>query len=101
MKSALHKILGAAAVASLALSPNLAFADSQTPLGGNAGTKKPCSCRYQGQDVLLGESICMKTASGYRRARCGRYLNNTSWEISDESCMTISRALSPKLGNES
>lgn len=67
------------------------YADSQSPLGATEGTKKPCSCRYRGQDVLFGKTICMKTANGYVRARCSRYLNNTAWEISSTPCLEVSR----------
>ena len=50
----------------------------------------PCKCRYQGRDVLFGRTVCMKTSKGYVQARCSRYLNNTSWDISSRSCDIVS-----------
>ncbi|MEL6289156.1 MAG: hypothetical protein AAFQ42_04680 [Pseudomonadota bacterium] len=49
-------------------------------------SKRPCTCRYRGSDVQVGQSICMRTTNGMRRATCSRYLNNTSWEISGDDC---------------
>lgn len=48
----------------------------------------PCSCRYKGEKIPIGSSICMKTANGLRRARCSLYLNNTSWEFLEGDCPT-------------
>jgi len=57
-------------------------------LGGavNGSPSANCSCRYQGKDVLLGKSICMKTSNGFVQAQCSRYLNNTSWTITRTPC---------------
>ncbi|MES0808779.1 hypothetical protein ABLO27_04800 [Roseibium sp. SCPC15] len=45
-----------------------------------------CTCRYQGEDYGLGESICLKSPSGLKMATCEMVLNNTSWQISNAPC---------------
>jgi hypothetical protein len=45
-----------------------------------------CTCRYQGQDFGLGDSICLKSADGLRMATCEMVLNNTSWKMSNAPC---------------
>jgi len=61
---------------------------SERTLGGatNGSPKAGCTCRHKGKDVFLGEFICMKTANGMMQAQCSRYLNNTSWTISQTPC---------------
>ncbi|MDJ1159266.1 hypothetical protein QNA08_13580 [Chelatococcus sp. SYSU_G07232] len=46
----------------------------------------PCTCRAQGHDFQLGESACIRTSDGPRRAVCGMELNNTSWQVTGETC---------------
>ncbi|MGI9407569.1 MAG: hypothetical protein ACR2O4_14450 [Hyphomicrobiaceae bacterium] len=80
-----------------AISDDARKAGSQTKsvagrtLGGavDGSPMSGCSCRYKGKDVMLGESICMKTNNGFVKAQCSRYLNNTSWTITRTPC-TIS-----------
>ncbi|MEM5584811.1 hypothetical protein WNZ15_20275 [Roseibium sp. AS2] len=45
-----------------------------------------CTCRYQGADYGLGDSICLKSPDGMRMATCDMVLNNTSWKLSDAPC---------------
>ncbi|MCV0425880.1 MAG: hypothetical protein K5905_10430 [Roseibium sp.] len=45
-----------------------------------------CTCRYQGEDYGLGESICLKSSDGLKMATCEMVLNNTSWQISNAPC---------------
>lgn len=45
-----------------------------------------CTCRAQGRDFRMGESVCLNTASGARLASCGMILNNSSWDVSDTPC---------------
>ena len=52
--------------------------------------KTPCTCRFKGKDVMLGESVCMKTPKGFVKARCSRMLNNTSWDITKQPCDAVS-----------
>lgn len=49
-----------------------------------------CTCRGNGEKVPEGQTICLKTASGAKLARCERVLNNTSWKILDKDCPTAS-----------
>ncbi|MCB1493876.1 MAG: hypothetical protein KDJ77_19085 [Rhodobiaceae bacterium] len=48
----------------------------------------PCTCRFEGQDVLLGQTICIKG----RQATCEKVLNNTSWKFSQKPCLFMSLA---------
>jgi hypothetical protein len=48
----------------------------------------PCTCRAMGQDVPLGQTVCLQTPAGARRATCEMVLNNTSWTISTDACET-------------
>lgn len=45
-----------------------------------------CTCRYQGEDYGIGESICLKGSNGMRMATCSMVLNNTSWKFSNAPC---------------
>jgi len=45
-----------------------------------------CTCRYEGNDVAEGNTICMATPKGRQLARCDRILNNTSWKFLGEGC---------------
>lgn len=45
-----------------------------------------CTCRYQGEDYGLGESICLKSPGGMKMATCSMVLNNTSWKLSNAPC---------------
>lgn len=47
-----------------------------------------CTCRYQGNDITEGDTICMSTPSGTQMARCERVLNNTSWKMLGTECPT-------------
>jgi len=67
---------------------NWSASNAQTPWTTNPAVapQRPCTCRYFGKDIRVGQSICMKTPSGYVEARCGRTANNTSWQITDKAC---------------
>ena len=45
-----------------------------------------CSCRYAGQNIAIGKTICMKFQGRSVMAHCGTVGNNPSWEISSKSC---------------
>jgi hypothetical protein len=45
-----------------------------------------CSCRHQGLDYSLGETICLKGPNGPRMATCSMVLNNTSWKFTEAPC---------------
>lgn len=55
-------------------------------LCGQAAADPECHCRANGESYLLGEQSCIKTNEGYRLARCAMALNNTTWQITGESC---------------
>ncbi len=45
-----------------------------------------CTCRYKGQDIPEGQTICMQLPSGNVLATCGRVLNNTAWKTIQQDC---------------
>jgi len=51
-----------------------------------AGPNGECTCRYQGGDVIEGQTACIRTTKGPTLARCERVLNNTSWKLLDQPC---------------
>jgi hypothetical protein len=51
-----------------------------------AGHSADCVCRAQGRTFAVGESVCLRTASGPRIALCGMVLNNTSWQMTERDC---------------
>ncbi|MBI1383941.1 MAG: hypothetical protein GC150_03400 [Rhizobiales bacterium] len=63
-------------------------ASSRPPFTDNPAQQAhiPCTCRYKGADIAVGDTICMRTAKGLVRATCSRVLNNTSWTITREPC---------------
>jgi hypothetical protein len=54
-----------------------------------AGHGPDCTCRAQGIEVLVGQSICMRLPEGGRIATCGMVLNNTSWQIGQAGCPDV------------
>ena len=66
------------------------FADGDnTPTeleGSGDGYARVLTGRAQGRTFAVGESTCLRTASGPRVAECGMVLNNTSWEFTERSC---------------
>lgn len=46
----------------------------------------PCTCRYQGEDYSIGDSICLGSGTSTRVATCSMVLNNTSWKFSTTPC---------------
>ena len=61
----------------------------------NAGPNGDCTCRYQGGDVLEGQTACIKTSKGMMLARCDRVLNNTSWKFLDQPCPSAELNFTP------
>ena len=53
-----------------------------------AHSDQNCTCRGNGEDIAEGTTVCLKTASGTKLARCERVLNNTSWTILGRDCPT-------------
>ena len=58
-----------------------------------------CICRANGQEVHEGQTVCLKTATGMKLARCEMVLNNTSWTFLEDGCPTasLSRPADPSL----
>ena len=56
------------------------------PAVADGAPNVPCRCRFFGTYFELGQTVCMRTPDGPRLARCSMMLNNTSWDISRESC---------------
>jgi hypothetical protein len=65
-------------------------------VGAQASAGTNCTCRGPGVEATLGQTVCLKTATGLRLARCEMVLNNTSWKFLSDSCPEASRAV----GNE-
>ena len=59
--------------------------------GAEAAQVPVISCRAIGMTAEQGETMCIRTASGPRQARCGMVLNVSSWTFLDEAC-TLSPA---------
>jgi hypothetical protein len=55
-----------------------------------AGPDGDCMCRYEGGDVVEGQTACVRTPGGMQLARCDRFLNNTSWKFLGQPCPTAS-----------
>jgi hypothetical protein len=45
-----------------------------------------CTCRGPGVIAHHGQTVCLKTPSGPRLARCEMVLNNSSWTFLAEAC---------------
>ena len=59
-----------------------------------AAAASDCTCRAQGRQFELGQTVCLATPKGPRLATCGMVLNNTSWEFSETPC-TVSDVSPP------
>ncbi len=69
----------------------IAFA-SLAALGGTAALADPnCTCRAEGVQATLGDTVCLNTASGPRLAQCQMVLNNTSWKFLPGDCPQAAR----------
>ena len=53
-----------------------------------------CKCRYAGQKYDQGATVCMRG----KVARCGMYLNNSSWKIVAEACPQVRAPQATQLG---
>lgn len=78
--------LAACAIAAAAAAPGFALAEGRFAPWGPDPPLPPCTCRAQGQDFQMGDTICMRTPDGSRIARCVMVLNNTSWEPTATPC---------------
>ena len=84
-RSAFAALAIAVGVASL---PVLAD-ERQTDSGERAAQARhpaKCVCRAPSGTFDVGESACLRTATGARVALCGMVLNNTSWHFTEQPC---------------
>lgn len=68
-----------------------------------AAASADCTCRSQGRDYELGQSVCLQSPKGARIATCGMVLNNTSWQFSETPCVvsqTPPSAVPPAAGHQ-
>jgi hypothetical protein len=52
-----------------------------------AGPDHNCTCLFSGGTVKEGETACIDTVKGKQLARCGMFLNNTTWVPLDKPCV--------------
>lgn len=45
-----------------------------------------CSCRYAGNSIPIGQTICMSFQGRRVLAKCDSVVNTPSWSISSQSC---------------
>ncbi|WP_439573991.1 hypothetical protein [Phreatobacter sp.] len=53
-------------------------------------TLPQCTCRAEGRDWTVGQTICLRTTGGERLAICTTDENVTTWRISDVPCASSS-----------
>lgn len=46
----------------------------------------PCTCRFKGRDIPVGQTMCLDLPSGDVLAQCDRVLNNTAWKTLQTGC---------------
>jgi len=83
-------ILAGLAVAAAAPSASVEQADK-------SAATADCTCRAQGQDYELGALVCLRGPKGPQIARCGTFLNNTSWQFTGKSCVISTPRTAPTL----
>jgi hypothetical protein len=54
-----------------------------------------CICRYNGGEVMHGQTACLVTAKGRELARCDKVLNISSWKFLGRPCPTASNDAPP------
>lgn len=62
-------------------------------VGGSvdADAAPDCRCRYFGEYFGLGDTVCFRTPTGMKVARCTLNQNVTSWKLTKRACDPISR----------
>lgn len=53
----------------------------------NAAKSIPCTCRFQGSDIPVGQTMCLDLPGGAVTAVCDRVLNNTAWKTLRKGCV--------------
>ena len=59
-----------------------AHAEEPVPTNGAI----PCTCRYKGTDIPVGQTVCVVISEQARLMVCDRVLNNTAWKVIGEDC---------------
>jgi len=59
-----------------------------------------CTCRAPGRRVHVGDTLCLNTPDGPRRATCTMNENVTSWSFSNEGCEDAALCRPPAKGEE-
>lgn len=54
-----------------------------------------CICRYNGGEVMHGQTACLVTAKGRELARCEKSLNMSTWKFLGQPCPTASNDRRP------
>ena len=52
----------------------------------NTAKSIPCTCRFRGLDIPVGQVMCLNLPSGEVTAVCDRVLNNTAWKTLQQGC---------------
>ena len=52
----------------------------------NTAKSIPCTCRFKGRDIPVGQVMCLNLPSGEVTAVCDRVLNNTAWKTVQQGC---------------
>lgn len=53
---------------------------------GFAGPDVPCTCRFKGQDMQIGDLVCANLPNGDVMMVCDHVLNNTAWKTVQQGC---------------
>ena len=52
-------------------------------------TARICSCLYAGQNIPIGQTVCMKFRGVNVLARCDTVVNSPSWSITKKPCPPV------------
>lgn len=72
--------------ATLILVSAAALAAMLAPIGVLAAPDVPCTCRFKGQDMQIGQTVCAQLPNGDVMLVCDRVLNNTAWKTVQQGC---------------
>jgi hypothetical protein len=75
----------------------LGFATTIAIVAAASPASADCTCRGPGVIAHHGQTVCLKTPSGPRLARCEMVLNNSSWRFLAEACPQASRQIDSEL----
>ncbi|MVA97466.1 hypothetical protein GN330_09420 [Nitratireductor sp. CAU 1489] len=64
------------------------FAVAALLAAGPVFAEPECTCLANGTRYAEGSVVCLRLPSGSWLARCGKVLNNTSWQKIEDGCPT-------------